>query len=48
MAIREKRFLCGKYLEVEIYPISKYEQKKSRSEERRVGKECRSRWSPYH
>ena len=21
---------------------------KSRSEERRVGKECRSRWSPYH
>eukprot|EP01104_Vermistella_antarctica_P016160 TRINITY_DN5463_c0_g1_i2.p1 TRINITY_DN5463_c0_g1~~TRINITY_DN5463_c0_g1_i2.p1 ORF type:complete len:661 (+),score=115.51 TRINITY_DN5463_c0_g1_i2:123-2105(+) len=23
-------------------------KKKSRSEERRVGKECRSRWSPYH
>ena len=22
--------------------------KRSRSEERRVGKECRSRWSPYH
>ena len=22
--------------------------KKIRSEERRVGKECRSRWSPYH
>ena len=22
--------------------------KKLRSEERRVGKECRSRWSPYH
>ena len=22
--------------------------KKGRSEERRVGKECRSRWSPYH
>ena len=21
---------------------------KNRSEERRVGKECRSRWSPYH
>ena len=21
---------------------------KRRSEERRVGKECRSRWSPYH
>ena len=24
------------------------EQKDTRSEERRVGKECRSRWSPYH
>ena len=23
-------------------------KKKQRSEERRVGKECRSRWSPYH
>ena len=23
-------------------------QRFSRSEERRVGKECRSRWSPYH
>ena len=23
-------------------------QKEFRSEERRVGKECRSRWSPYH
>src|SRR5260221_14053685 len=24
------------------------ERKYARSEERRVGKECRSRWSPYH
>ena len=24
------------------------EAKAPRSEERRVGKECRSRWSPYH
>ena len=24
------------------------EDQKDRSEERRVGKECRSRWSPYH
>ena len=24
------------------------EAKEYRSEERRVGKECRSRWSPYH
>ena len=28
---------------LDIYAISYY-----RSEERRVGKECRSRWSPYH
>src|SRR3712207_9498076 len=26
----------------------KVEAKDGRSEERRVGKECRSRWSPYH
>ena len=25
-----------------------YANTRSRSEERRVGKECRSRWSPYH
>src|SRR3989475_10560708 len=25
-----------------------FERGKLRSEERRVGKECRSRWSPYH
>src|SRR2546422_5284787 len=24
------------------------ERRRPRSEERRVGKECRSRWSPYH
>ena len=26
----------------------RWEPERSRSEERRVGKECRSRWSPYH
>ena len=25
-----------------------YQTLETRSEERRVGKECRSRWSPYH
>ena len=29
-------------------PSSVREQDPLRSEERRVGKECRSRWSPYH
>src|SRR5688572_32392296 len=33
-------------LRVESFP--KEEKKAGRSEERRVGKECRSRWSQYH
>jgi hypothetical protein len=28
--------------------IDPYGNELGRSEERRVGKECRSRWSPYH
>ena len=28
--------------------IKLIQNKENRSEERRVGKECRSRWSPYH
>src|SRR2546427_13208714 len=35
-----------RHLNVEF--ISLREQIDTRSEERRVGKECRSRWSPYH
>ena len=31
-----------------IPKIVKPIQARNRSEERRVGKECRSRWSPYH
>ena len=30
------------------YPLVTVEPYTARSEERRVGKECRSRWSPYH
>ena len=30
------------------YPHKNLERAIKRSEERRVGKECRSRWSPYH
>src|SRR5258708_40371246 len=29
-------------------PLKHIEMKHDRSEERRVGKECRSRWAPYH
>ena len=28
--------------------VEKFKAILTRSEERRVGKECRSRWSPYH
>src|SRR3712207_8100116 len=31
-----------------LYPGTKRAMNEQRSEERRVGKECRSRWSPYH
>ena len=34
--------LCAVVVAVGLYFLLK------RSEERRVGKECRSRWSPYH
>ena len=34
----------------QVRPVGKREitHARERSEERRVGKECRSRWSPYH
>src|SRR2546429_9896913 len=38
------RRLCAKARQ----PIQQELAQKLRSEERRVGKECRSRWSPYH
>ena len=31
-----------------VLPGQAQEKPQQRSEERRVGKECRSRWSPYH
>ena len=31
-----------------VDPVEGTKPKNKRSEERRVGKECRSRWSPYH
>ena len=32
----------------QLKKFEKQERQERRSEERRVGKECRSRWSPYH
>ena len=43
IAVTEK---LGDYLPVPI--VVKKNSPDGRSEERRVGKECRSRWSPYH
>src|ERR1035441_3423373 len=40
--------LAGKFNRVEVVAQSAAEGQAIRSEERRVGKECRSRWSPYH
>src|SRR3989442_14513255 len=34
--------------EIEASRAQKQSEEPARSEERRVGKECRSRWSPYH
>ena len=34
--------------ELEAFLSQRYGFQTARSEERRVGKECRSRWSPYH
>ena len=38
----------GNVFEIRFEPDYTMEKEESRSEERRVGKECRSRWSPYH
>ena len=40
-----KSRLIGSYPVIGIRPTI---DGRRRSEERRVGKECRSRWSPYH
>src|SRR2546427_413628 len=41
-------FLSGLRKQVIKFPQVPFDDGNSRSEERRVGKECRSRWSPYH
>ena len=46
----KKGYTLEQIADVTEKSISEIEKivKKERSEERRVGKECRSRWSPYH
>ena len=38
----------GHFLYTKLNEIDQFDALRGRSEERRVGKECRSRWSPYH
>ena len=38
----------NKNLELAVQQFDQSKTQQERSEERRVGKECRSRWSPYH
>ena len=47
---KNKKWGNNKKLQAEYYNFLKENNfvKGDRSEERRVGKECRSRWSPYH
>ena len=47
-ATNAERSRNGKGRLVEDAALTAYAQRAERSEERRVGKECRSRWSPYH
>ena len=42
------RAITGKMTAPQVFIGGKYIGGHRRSEERRVGKECRSRWSPYH
>ena len=50
-AIRENYDITFNFAKSQKQKADELQQKldqESRSEERRVGKECRSRWSPYH
>ena len=46
MAGDDRALILGSRSADGVEPLDEAEQ--LRSEERRVGKECRSRWSPYH
>ena len=46
--IEYKQYKNKDKIEYEAYTLLPVFHNTARSEERRVGKECRSRWSPYH
>ena len=46
---KRSRFIAtASFAETEEKALAVLNAVRARSEERRVGKECRSRWSPYH
>ena len=44
----EPAWIKSNQIEAARVAMTRYIKRGGRSEERRVGKECRSRWSPYH
>src|ERR1044071_8750520 len=48
IATRVNDLLSRMSLDEKIGQMTQAERASIRSEERRVGKECRSRWAPYH
>src|SRR3712207_8754649 len=56
LALAARVVAAGGEVDLRVYPESQHGfthrdnaiARQARSEERRVGKECRSRWSPYH
>ena len=47
-ALRKRKLHVKESYEDIIWDLLEDQMELKRSEERRVGKECRSRWSPYH
>ena len=47
-AIKTNKELMDQFVNYLTINVSEFYRNPARSEERRVGKECRSRWSPYH
>ena len=48
LSLKDELVLKDSLNELDVLKLSLKDELVLRSEERRVGKECRSRWSPYH
>ena len=45
---KNEKLIIENFVSLQKVMVNLSEKFDNRSEERRVGKECRSRWSPYH